>query len=220
MKGVQAMNKPIMKRICSVLLSAVLAFPTFLISGFTAGGEEETKDNPTLSFQNEKYDGIKVFNEEYLKKNRKPIRETNPEPGDTYDVNELAYDEFRLVLYGSDDKDELYDANSRPPMNGIPYQRKLGSLLYYNIPMHKDGKDLIIAPYDINDYFMYYSNGDGTIGIVFDSKNSYYLTLKEDETLKEKYTEYIGKNYLDQNGTPQFTVKKTYGIAETEEKSK
>ena len=32
--------------------------------------------------------------------------------------------------------------------------------------------------------------------------------------------EYIGKNYLDQNGTPQFTVKKTYGIAETEEKSK
>ncbi len=32
--------------------------------------------------------------------------------------------------------------------------------------------------------------------------------------------EYIGKNYLDQNGTPQFTVKKTYGIAENEEQSK
>lgn len=32
--------------------------------------------------------------------------------------------------------------------------------------------------------------------------------------------EYIGKNYLDQNGTPQFVVKKTYGIAENEEQSK
>ena len=29
--------------------------------------------------------------------------------------------------------------------------------------------------------------------------------------------EYIGKNYLDQNGTPQFTVKNTYGINDKEQ---
>ena len=208
MKGVQAMNKPIMKRICSVLLSAVLAFPTFLISGFTAGGEEETKDNPTLSFQNEKYDGIKVFkniysNEEYLKKNRKPIRETNPEPGDTYDVNELAYDEFRLVLYGSNNKDELYNASERPPLKSIPYQRKSESLLYYNIKINKteNGKqyDLIIAPHDINNYFLYYSNEDGTIDIVFDSKkDSVFLTYNAEtatDDQKAQYTSYVGKTY-------------------------
>ena len=30
--------------------------------------------------------------------------------------------------------------------------------------------------------------------------------------------EYIGKNYLDQNGTPQFTVKNIYGFPEMEKK--
>lgn len=171
------MKKNITKRICSVLLSAVLALPLFLTSGFTAGGEGE--DNPTLSFQNEKYDGIKVFkniytNEEYYKENRQPIRVANAELGDIYDINDLAYDEFRLVLYGADDKDELYKASQRPPMTNIRFQRKLGSLLYYNLKQHQDGKDLILAPHDISDYFLYYSNADGTIRIVFDSRDSYY----------------------------------------------
>lgn len=201
------MKKSITKRIGSILLSAVLALPLFLTSGFTAGGEGE--DNPTLSFQNEKYEGIKVFkniysNEEYIKADRQPIRITNPEPGDTYDSNDLAFDEFRLVIYGANNKDDLYKASERPPLKSIKFQRKLGSLLYYRISMNKTvgtkAYDLIVAPYDINDYFLYYSNGEGTIDLVFDSrKDSYYLTLKDndDEDLKAQYTQYTAKNYYE-----------------------
>ena len=59
-----------LKRICSLLLSAVLAL-TLVFNYVRIGGAEE-EDNPTLSFQNEKYDGIRVFkniysNEEYYK---------------------------------------------------------------------------------------------------------------------------------------------------------
>ena len=171
-------------RIVSALLGAVLALCALTPPGFIVGGEEPTEpptepDNPTLYFQNEKYDGIKVFkniytNDEYYKEDRRPIRVTNPEPGDIYDINDLGYDEFRLVLYGADDKDELYNANDRPPMDGVKFQRKLGSLLYYNLKLHQNGKDLILAPYDISDYFLYYSGADGTIEIVFDSRTSYF----------------------------------------------
>lgn len=197
------MKRHILRRIGSALLSAVLALPLLLTSGFTAGGEEE--DNPTLSFQNEKYDGIKVFkniytNDEYYKDNRQPIRVTNPEPGDIYDINDLGFDEFRLVLYGADNKDDLYKASERPPMNSVKFQRKLGSLLYYNIKLHQDGKDLIVAPYDLSDYFLYYSNADGTINIVFDSRDSYF-THKDETTLTEaqqaEANKYAALTYYD-----------------------
>lgn len=227
------MKKSITKRIGSVLLSAVLALPLLLTSGYTAGGEGE--DDPTLNFQNEKYDGIKVFkniytNEEYYKENRQPIRVTNPGDGDIYDINDLGYDEFRLVLYGADDKDDLYKASERPPMTSVKFQRKLGSLLYYNIKLHQNGKDLILAPYDISDYFLYYSNADGTIDIMFDSRDSYFThkdetPLTEDQqaeaneyaalTYYEKYKQ-DGAYYTANGTTEQKAIFTNYTHASTE----
>ena len=227
------MNKSIIRRICSVLLSAALALPSFLTPGAIAGGEG-TDDMPTLNFQNEKYEGIKVFkniysNEEYFKTDRHPIRETNPEVGDVYDVNELAFDEFRLVLYGANKKDDLFNANERPPMTSVKFRRKLGSLLYYNIKMNKyeneKSYDLIIAPFDNNDYFLYYSNGDGTIDIVFDSrKDSYYAQLKSklNKTDEEKadYNAYSTESYYGKfRKDGEYYTSKDQSTATDEEKA-
>ncbi len=209
MKGVQAMKRSILKRLCALVLSAALALPLLSLPATTADSTE-TPAQGQLNFQNEKYDGVKVFKniyslEEYAKgeNDRSPIRETDGGTGGVYEVNKLAYDEFRLVLYGSDDKDELYKASSRPPLKGVKYQRKRGSLLYYNIPGNKSegGKlyDLILAPEDINEYYLYYSKGDGSIDKVFSSAESYYAALKSSENADEQalYKQYSEKNYYD-----------------------
>lgn len=176
------MNYWVRKKIGSWMLSAALALTAIMPAELPVVAR--TDDTATLSFQNEKYDGIKITkniysNEEFVKGkgNRTPIRETNPEPGDTYDINELRYDEFELVLYGAENKDDLYKASERPPLPDVKYQRKLGSLLYYHITGHKteNGRlyDLTLAPYSISDYYLYYSLGNGCIDIVFRSEDSF-----------------------------------------------
>ena len=95
------MKKTIYQRIGSILLSAVIIITGMNHAAIQVVGE----NNPTFSFQNEKYEGVKVMKNIYSKRefvkgkgNRTPLRETNPMPGDIYDINELRYDEFTLIF--------------------------------------------------------------------------------------------------------------------------
>ena len=181
-------------RIGSLLLSVLFTLQLAFTYGLGAVGEsnDSSADSPALSFGNEKYEGIKVFkniysNEEYVKGkgNRTPLRDLYPEVDGIYDINDLRYDEFAFVLYGAQNKDDLYNAGESPAMPSVKYQRRYGTLLYYRIPNNKTvGEvryDLILAPYDINDYFLYYSNGNGTIEIVYESYNSVYSQNSSNE---------------------------------------
>ena len=198
------MKRTIYQRICSILLSAVIIITGMNHAAIQVVGE----NNPTFSFQNEKYEGIKVMKNIYSKRefvkgkgNRTPLRETNPMPGDIYDINELRYDEFTLILYGSANKDDLYKASQRPILPEIKYQRKSGSLLYYHFKegSNSSSYEVILAPYDISEYFLYRSNGDGTINIIFSSEESYYASLhdSEDTALRALYEEYTEKTYYE-----------------------
>ena len=194
------------KIICSILLSMVMMITGIYHTAVTVASENT--DNPTLNFQNEKYEGVKVMKNIYSKEefvkgkgNRTPLRETNPMPGDIYDINELRYDEFTLILYGSANKDDLYKASERPILSAMQYQRKSGSLLYYHFKTGNNSSsyELILAPYNISDYFLYRSKGDGTIEIIFRSEDSYFaseeLRDSENQSQRELYEQYAEKTY-------------------------
>ena len=202
------------KKICSVCLSAVLVFQAAVFGSMKVVGEggSDAADKPSLNFQNEKYEGIQVSkniysHEEYVKGagNREPLREADPLPDGTYAVNELKYDEFRMALYGGKQRESLFHTSTSSPLKHIPFQRKTDNLLYYNIRNNKtvDGKnyDLILAPVDINDYYLYYSEGDGTIRIMFRSQDSHYaseeLKNSDDPVEQELYDTYMSLNYYE-----------------------
>ncbi len=194
------MQKSYMKK--SILTIVVFCLLMMFCIPFVGVFAEETTEpdkTPNFKFLNTPYKGVTVklntydytdyWDKIHTEKQFSEAETMREQYAERYTVNQLAIDEFSVVLKGSTDgKDYQYIPN-------VGYKRFNQSGMYYHATV--DSRKYIICPTGTADFTVYYRNDDGNIVYVFDTGD---LTRSDwhDMTIQTKY------NAFDETKITQF----------------